>query len=240
MEPAGERRGRVTAAILAAMACAVVVGLVVLSSAGGSVRPITESTKSTGSATPRPPSSQGVPPPPRTEVPQNDVNERPDLPDWLSAIGRAMFWVLQALFALLVAWGIYAWVRKVRLPKAEPGAPAVPDAERPDAAVQLAEAVETSLLSVEGGTATDAVIACWVALEESAAAAGVARRASETSSEFTVRVLSTGISEAELVGLARLYREARYSTHGSTEAAREQARSALIRLRDELATAARR
>lgn len=235
MEPTGERRGRVTAAVLAVVMCAFV-GLVVLSSAGGSVRPVTESTESTSSTTPRPPPSLSVPtPPPGTDLPKDDARESADLPAWLSAVGRAMFWLLLALAALLVAWRMYAWAG--RLPKAEP---VVPDVERPDAAVQLAEAVETSLLSVESGTATDAVIACWVALEESAAAAGMARRASETSSEFTVRVLSTGISEAELVGLAGLYREARYSTHGTTEAVREQARKALIRLRDELATAVRR
>ena len=79
------------------------------------------------------------------------------------------------------------------------------------------------------------MIACWVALEEAAASAGVARHASETPAEFTVRVLGVGgISEPELLRLAQLYREARYSTHGSSEDARAEARAALIRLRDEL------
>jgi hypothetical protein len=82
------------------------------------------------------------------------------------------------------------------------------------------------------------VIACWVALEEAAASAGVARDPWETPAEFTVRVLGVGgISEPQLVRLGELYREARYSTHGSTEQARTEARSALLRLRDELAAA---
>lgn len=237
MQPTGERRGRGTAAVLALVLGVAVVGLVVLSSAGGSVRPVTESTKS---ASPRPPLDEDLSASPQPRPRGNGANgeaDNTDLPAWLSAVGRAAFWVLIVLVALVIAWRIYAWVRMARIPEVERAAP---DIERPKPAARLAEAVETSLLSVESGTATDAVIACWVALEESAAAAGMARRASETSSEFTVRVLSTGISEAELVGLARLYREARYSTHGTTEAAREQARTALIRLRDELATAVRR
>jgi hypothetical protein len=103
---------------------------------------------------------------------------------------------------------------------------------------RLAEAVESGLAAVDSGTATDAVIACWVALEGAAASAGVARAESETPAEFTVRVLGVGgISEPELLRLAQLYREARYSTHGSTEEARAQAREALLRLRDELAAA---
>src|SRR3982074_1623466 len=65
-----------------------------------------------------------------------------------------------------------------------------------------------------------------------------ARTPSETPAEFTVRVLAVGgISAPELTRLAGLYREARYSSHGSSEAARAEARAALTRLRDELAAA---
>jgi hypothetical protein len=91
---------------------------------------------------------------------------------------------------------------------------------------------------MESGTATDAVIACWVALEDAAASAGVARQPSETPSEFTIRVLAVGgISAPELTRLSALYREARYSSHGSSEEARAEARAALTRLRDELTAA---
>jgi hypothetical protein len=66
----------------------------------------------------------------------------------------------------------------------------------------------------------------------------VARDPSETPAEFTVRVLGVGgISEPQLDRLGELYREARYSTHGSSEPARAEARAALLRLRDELASA---
>ena len=66
----------------------------------------------------------------------------------------------------------------------------------------------------------------------------MARDPSETPAEFIVRVLGVGgISEPELLRLGDLYREARYSTHGSTEQARTEARAALLRLRDDLAAA---
>jgi hypothetical protein len=129
---------------------------------------------------------------------------------------------------------LYRLIRKVELPELEDQDT---DWERVKVD-RLAEAVESGLAAVESGTATDAVIACWVALEDAAASAGVARQASETPAEFTVRVLGVGgISEPELLRLAELYREARYSTHGSSEEARSQARDALLRLRDELAAA---
>jgi hypothetical protein len=134
----------------------------------------------------------------------------------------------------LLATLLYRLLRKVKLPEAENDDT---DWERVKVD-RLAEAVESGLATVDSGTATDAVIACWVALEDAAASAGVARAESETPAEFTVRVLGVGgISEPELLRLAALYREARYSTHGSTEEARGEARAALIRLRDELAAA---
>jgi len=138
------------------------------------------------------------------------------------------------LVALFLLRALYRMLRKVELPQLEDDDT---DWERVKVD-RLAEAVESGLAAVDSGTATDAVIACWVALEQAAASAGVERQPSETPAEFTVRVLGVGgISEPELLRLAQLYREARYSTHGSSEEARAQARAALIRLRDELSAA---
>jgi hypothetical protein len=156
------------------------------------------------------------------------------VPQWFKDLVQAIIWLVIVTGVVALAWLIYRIIRAVKLPEAEP---ADPDWERVKAD-KLAEAVDTGLAGINSGTATDAVIACWVALEEAAASAGVARERSETPAEFTVRVLSIGdISEPELVRLGALYREARYSTHGSTEAARTEARAALLRLRDELAVA---
>jgi hypothetical protein len=105
----------------------------------------------------------------------------------------------------------------------------------PTKAERLAEAVDEGLRAVERGTPSDAVIACWVGLEDAAEAAGVPRNEAETPAEFTVRVLALDeVSAPDLATLADLYREARYSAHTSSEEARAEARAALTRLRAEL------
>jgi hypothetical protein len=210
-------------------------GFVVLASAGGSVRPLSESTlrsspRTLPTFTPTETVSAPTPiGPPR----QRDVKPHP-MPEWLKALWQALVYLVFAAIALFLARWIYRVIRKVELPQAE-----VADAEWERVkAERLAEAVDTGLSRIDSGTATDAVIACWVALEEAAASAGVARDPSETPAEFTVRVLGVGgISEPQLDRLGELYREARYSTHGSSEPARTEARAALLRLRDELAVA---
>ena len=227
-----QRRGAL-AAVVVALVGVVVAGVVVLASASGPVRPVSESTLH---ASPRPlptrlvtetPPEQSLTPSPRA-LPQHET------PAWLLSLWQAVVYLIIAAVATLILLIIIRVVRGVRLPKVEPKDN---DWERVKAE-RLAEAVDTGLAQIDSGTATDAVVACWVALEQAAASAGVPRDPSETPAEFTVRVLGIGgISEPELVRLGELYREARYSTHGSSEAARTEARTALLRLRDELAAA---
>ncbi|HEU4949111.1 MAG TPA: DUF4129 domain-containing protein [Kribbella sp.] len=236
MQPTGARhRSALVAAIVAVLGVAAV-ALVVLASAGGSARPVSESTITrspepipTQTVTPEVTAPTGIAAPPADQV-------KPfEMPAWASALWQAAVYAAATVLILLILRAVYRTLREVELPVAEEN-PAE-DWERVKAD-RLAEAVEAGLDAVGSGTATDAVIACWIALEEAAASAGVARAAAETPSEFTVRVLGVGgISEPELNRLAELYREARYSSRGSTEEARAQARTALSRLRDELAAA---
>lgn len=88
-----------------------------------------------------------------------------------------------------------------------------------------------------------AVIACWVRLEEAAAAAGVPRFETDTAADLVVRLLrgrggEAGgrqlVSEPVLASFADVYRVARYATHTVDEQMRTRARTALARLRDEL------
>jgi hypothetical protein len=172
-------------------------------------------------------------PTPAPPPPERQAKERP-MPEWLQALWQALVWLAIAAAAVFLGLLIYRIARKVQLPEAE----AEDNNWERMKADRLAEAVDTGLARIDSGTATDAVIACWVALEEASASAGLARDPSETPAEFTVRVLGVGgISEPELIRLGELYREARYSTHGSTEQARAEAHAALLRLRDELAAA---
>lgn len=211
------------------------VALVVLASAGGSVRPVSESTLS---ATPRelptrtPSAIVNAPTP--VDGPEGKQVEPVEMPGWLTALWQAAVYAISTLLLLFLIRALYRFVRKVELPTTE-----IEDSDWERMKVdRLAEAVESGLVAVDSGTATDGVIACWVALEDAAASAGVPREPSETPAEFTVRVLGVGgISEPELLRLAQLYREARYSTHGSSEEARTEARAALVRLRDDLSAA---
>ncbi|TDW15225.1 DUF4129 domain-containing protein [Kribbella kalugense] len=228
-----QRRGALAVAALLLLGV-VAAGFVVLASASGPVRPVSESTLS---SSPRPlptitPSDTGAPPPSGT--PRQREVKPVEMPAWLKALWQAVIYLAIAALLVFIGLVIYRIVSKVRLPQAEPDDA---DWERLKTA-RLAEAVDEGLARIDSGLATDAVIACWVALEEAAASAGVPRDPSETPAEFTVRVLGIGgISEGQLVRLGELYREARYSTHGSSEQARTEARSALVRLRDELAAA---
>ncbi len=206
-------------------------GFVVLASAGGSVRPVSESTLS-----PKPAPVVTRTPPPQTQPTLSDPTTTPtkgrETPSWLQGLFQAFFWLVGAALLVFIALLIYRVLRRVQLPTT---VEADPDWERV-AAQKLAEAVDTGLAGIESGRATDAVIACWVALEGAAASAGVAREPAETPAEFTVRVLGVGgISEPHLIRLGELYREARFSTHGSSEESRAEARAALLRLRDDLA-----
>ncbi|MEV8373669.1 DUF4129 domain-containing protein [Kribbella sp. NPDC056861] len=227
------RRSALAVAVVLMLGVAAV-ALVVLASAGGSVRPYSEST---ATAAPRemptrtPP---GATPPVQGSPPvQRDIKPF-ETPAWVTFVWQALFYTVIALLVLFLLRALYRMLNQVELPTVERS-----DSEWERVkAERLADAVEEGLAAIDSGTAADGVIACWVALEDAAASAGVERQASETPAEFTVRVLGVGsVSEPELLRLAQLYREARYSTHGSSEEARTQARAALLRLREELAAA---
>jgi hypothetical protein len=65
-----------------------------------------------------------------------------------------------------------------------------------------------------GGSARNAIVACWDRFEEQAARVGLARRPWETSSEFTLRMLDfVGADGGAVARLERLYHEARFSEH---------------------------
>jgi hypothetical protein len=231
MQPS--RRSALAVAVVLMLGVAAI-ALVVLASAGGSVRPYSEST---ATAAPREPPT--ITPPAGNPLPAQSPPPRPQIkpvkqPSWIQFLWQAIFYTAVTILVLLLIRALYRMMNKVVLPTPEFSGEAW-ERMKVD---RLAEAVESGLAAVDSGTATDGVIACWVALEGAAASAGVARQASETPAEFTVRVLGVGgVSEPELLRLAQLYREARYSTHGSSEDARAQARAALVRLRDELSAA---
>ena len=84
-----------------------------------------------------------------------------------------------------------------------------------------------------------AVIACWIRLEQAAAAAGTPRHTGDTSTDHVLRLLRAHRVDRQILDrFAEIYREARYATHPIDEHMRGQARSALHRLRQELVVSA--
>jgi hypothetical protein len=149
--------------------------------------------------------------------------------------------VLVALLAM-AGYAVTTWVRqggsgglvRRRVP-APRRPPPPPDADR-RAAEALTEAVDLGLRRLDEGEPRDAVIACWVVLERAAAEAGTPRRPSETPAQLVTRVLAQHlVSREALERLVGLYREARYSAHVLGPSARGEARTALERVRTELA-----
>lgn len=82
-------------------------------------------------------------------------------------------------------------------------------------------------------TAADGIVAAWIVLEETAAAAGLRRAASETPAEFTARILSRrpGIDDA-VHRLLRIYEQVRFGAHAPDERTRADVEHALVEIAD--------
>jgi hypothetical protein len=107
--------------------------------------------------------------------------------------------------------------------------------ESPLAAVR--SALDEGLVDLDDADADPrrAVIACWVRLEQAAAAAGTPRRAGDTSTDLVLRLLGEHrVSAGALDGFAAVYRAARFGQHTVDESMRDLARAALRQLRGEL------
>lgn len=136
---------------------------------------------------------------------------------------------------LLVAW-LVRWLWRLTRTRRARAARRVALEREAFGAVEPRVAVARELLAdaasqraaLLDGTPRNAVVDCWHRFELSAAAAGLERHAWETSSEHTLRVLDlVEAAPASVSGLARLYREARFSEHELTEADRAGAMEAL-------------
>lgn len=115
--------------------------------------------------------------------------------------------------------------------------------EEPAGAVTLPEVLlrgaDQRVAALQAGTPENAVVACWVQLEEEIHAAGVPSDDTRTSTEVVGAVLSRyDVDPAALSRLAALYREARFSAHALTEQHRASAADALTAIHVDLRRAA--
>lgn len=94
----------------------------------------------------------------------------------------------------------------------------------PEVADQMARDADAQRAALTGGTPRNAIVACWLQLEDSVSKAGLPRDPAETSAEFTERVLTSyAVDDIAITALASLYREARFSEHTMGEDSRQAA-----------------
>jgi hypothetical protein len=158
------------------------------------------------------------------------------VPGWLlSAIGQLLLAGLVVLVVVLVI----RLVPGFRSPPRRPEEPALPltgsDGRR--LAEQASRTVQQGLAGLRRGDREQAIINCWLRLQELVSAVGYRPAESQTSSELVAswqRVLP--VSAPALEELAELYREARFSSHRMSAESLERATAALNRLHAELRT----
>lgn len=167
------------------------------------------------------------------DIPTQTIPEDPrsESPPWLSVlIGALGFAIVATLAWLVLRWLARAWRERRR-----DTAPAPPPIPPEAAAAALLEDRHQHWDALAEGTPDEAIVAMWVALEQSVARAGVQRSPSETSGELTLRVLDHLNVDGDAVEtLAALYREARFSRHQLSDVQRERARGALRQVHDSL------
>ncbi|MEU7305569.1 DUF4129 domain-containing protein [Streptomyces sp. NPDC007206] len=137
------------------------------------------------------------------------------------------------LVVVVVIAGLHLWRYLTRPPAPEaPATCATPRDERE----RLVKAVDSGRRALLGGNdARAAVIVCYAAMEESLAASGVARRASDSPQDLLERAVAGGLpAGAAVVALTALFREARYSTHPMDGGHRDRAAAALAEIADGL------
>lgn len=158
----------------------------------------------------------------------DDVDPTFELPEWIAAILRVALLIL--VIALVVILGRAAWRARPRVRWRR--RPAGEDFEAlPDVAAAIVRDAEAQRDALRTGEPRNAIVQCWLRLEDDVAAAGLRRNPAHTSVEFTERVLGEySVDPQAIAELSALYREARFSDHPLDESARSAALDALDRL----------
>ncbi|HEX6497994.1 MAG TPA: DUF4129 domain-containing protein [Micromonosporaceae bacterium] len=173
------------------------------------------------------------PPPPRDPGPEHTVA----LPHWVGTALSALCVTVVVVVVGLLIWALLRDRLSVRRSALRfEQNPQAPQARHRD---EVVAAVDAGLSDLRDDDADPrrAVIACWVRLEQAAAAAGTPRQPGDTSTDLVRRLLAAHqVSAGVLDDLAGVYRLARYATHTVDPSMRDRARTALRHLRAELVT----
>lgn len=171
-------------------------------------------------------------PPPKKIYHSADANE---------TVVAVIVWGLKLAIVAIVITVLFMVARELWRRRPGPAAPEAPTATIDTLPEVLLEGAGARLEHLATGAPTDAIVACWVRLEDEVTAAGLKEDRSRTSTEVVADVLGEYDVDAEaLAELAALYREARFSEHALTEAHRARARDALTTVHVDLRRAATR
>jgi Domain of unknown function (DUF4129) len=155
------------------------------------------------------------------------------------SIELVIIYALLALALLAVVIGCVIAVARRRQPPRPPQADPLLDAGQQSELGRAVESGQAALRAVDDARA--AIIACYVAMERSLAAAGAPREAAETPDELLARAAADGIVHGQAAGtLTALFYEARFSSHPLPPARKQAALDALAALAGQLSVAATR
>ena len=191
-----------------------------------------------------PPDFTAISPPAITAPPAASTSpgELPTAPPVDPGVSAALQIVLALLLAaVLVLLGVWLlrrllrWLRErrvyartgVEVSESVAGAPA------PEPDVQtIRRGIAAALVQMDADREpSDAIVAAWVGLEESAADAGMLRSPTETAGEFVTRILARDAAAAtDIDELLRLYEGVRFGERSIDEADLRIARAALRRI----------
>lgn len=156
------------------------------------------------------------------------------LPDWLGTAALVILAIAGLALVALVVWALVRDQLRRQARRAGRRAPSGPGSRTAD---ELVAALDAGLeeLSDTDRDPRRAVIACWVRLEQAAAAAGTSRHPGDSPTDLVGRLLAEQRVDARvLAALLEVYRQARYATHTVDDQMRARAISALERLRTDL------
>jgi hypothetical protein len=201
--------------------------VLVLAASSGSIRLWTN--PEVESAEPAPSGRDETPTaPPEREQPDDadpaEVGPIMEVIGWVIVVGM----VGAAVFA---ARHLHWWVPTRRLWTRWLPAWSMPDPlpDVPDTVLRVD--VEAALAVLSDGSPRNAIVACWMQLEDDAAAMGFERLDAETSSEYVARVVtSASVDPGPITELAALFQEARFSEHDLGDEDRARAGEVLGRV----------
>lgn len=160
-----------------------------------------------------------------------------EYPGWLSWPVTIFFLALAAGAVGLVLYLTGRYLFTERVVRRQLRGQAASQPEGALAAEEVRDALRAGLADIDaGGDPRRAVIACWLRLERTAAAAGTARLAADTPADLVARLLAAHrVSDQALARLADAYRLARYAPAEVDDALLGSARQALADVAAQLA-----